>query len=151
MAELQPSRRTSWRLGAFVPAVLGLIAAAYLTVEHYSSSTTLACPESATINCAKVTTSSYSSFAGVPVALGGLIYFVVMVGLLTPGAWQLRALDWIRVAGAAIGVLSVFYLLWAELFRIDAICLWCSVVHLCTIAMFAGVVWYAMAARSAAP
>jgi uncharacterized membrane protein len=144
-------RWAALRLGALIPAVLGLVAAGYLTVEHYSSATTLACPESATINCAKVTTSSYSHFAGVPMALGGLIYFMVMVGLLTPAAWRLRVLDWVRVAGAAVGVLSVFYLLWAELFKIDAICLWCSVVHLCTIAMFAGVVWYTMAERAATP
>jgi uncharacterized membrane protein len=26
---------------------------------------------------------------------------------------------------------------WAELFRIDAICLWCTVVHALTVALFA--------------
>jgi uncharacterized membrane protein len=31
----------------------------------------------------------------------------------------------------------VVYLVWAELFRIDAICLWCTVVHALTIALFA--------------
>ena len=148
MGDQRTSRSASWRLGAFVPAVVGLVAAAYLTIEHFSSSTTLACPESATINCAKVTTSSYSHVAGVPVALAGLIYFVVMVGLLTPAAWRSRALDPVRLGAAAVGVLSVFYLVWAELFRIDAICLWCTVVHLCTIAMFGGIVWYMTAERS---
>lgn len=150
MADEQAGGLASWRLAAFVPALVGLVAAAYLTIEHYSASTTLACPESATINCAKVTTSSYSHVAGVPVALAGLLYFVVMVALLTPAAWRVRALDPVRVAGAVVGVLSVFYLVWAELFRIDAICLWCSVVHLCTVVMFGGIVWYSMAERPAA-
>jgi uncharacterized membrane protein len=31
----------------------------------------------------------------------------------------------------------VVYLVWAELFRIDAICLWCTVVHALTVAPFA--------------
>jgi uncharacterized membrane protein len=31
----------------------------------------------------------------------------------------------------------VFYLVWAELFRINAICLWCTVVHALTLAVFA--------------
>ena len=137
-----------WRLGALIPAVLGLIAAGYLTIEHYTSSTTLACPETSAINCAKVTTSSYSHVAGVPVALAGLLYFVVMVALLAPPAWHSRRLDVVRIAGAVLGVVSVFYLVWAELFRINAICLWCTAVHICTVAMFAGVVWYTMAARS---
>jgi uncharacterized membrane protein len=139
-----------WRLGALIPAVLGLFAAGYLTIEHYTSSVTLACPETSAINCAKVTTSSYSHVAGVPVALAGLLYFVVMVALLTPAAWRSRRLDLVRVAGVVLGVVSVFYLVWAELFRINAICLWCTVVHVCTVAMLGGVVWYTMAARSEA-
>jgi uncharacterized membrane protein len=133
-----------WRLGALIPAVLGLIAATYLTVEHFSSSTTLACPESATINCAKVTTSSYSHLAGIPVAVGGLAYFVVMVGLLTPWAWRIRALDPVRLVAAGLGVVSVLYLLWAELFKINAICLWCTAVHICTVVMAGAVLWYTM-------
>jgi uncharacterized membrane protein len=137
-----------WRLGALVPAVLGLVAAGYLTVEHYTSATTLACPETSAINCAKVTTSSYSHIAGVPVALAGLFYFVVMVALLSPAAWRSRRLDMVRAVGVVLGVVSVFYLVWAELFRINAICLWCTVVHVCTVTMFGGVVWYTMAARS---
>ena len=127
---------------ALLPAVVGLAAAVYLTVEHFASSLTLACPESATINCQKVTTSSYSHLLGVPVALGGAIYFVVMIALLSPPAWAVRALDPVRVAAAVLGVVSVLYLVWAELFRIDAICIWCTVVHVCTVWMFGAVLWY---------
>ncbi|MBE7187063.1 vitamin K epoxide reductase family protein [Jatrophihabitans endophyticus] len=133
---------TRYGLGSLVPAVLGLAVAIYLTVEHFTSSLTLACPESATVNCQKVTTSSYSHLLGVPVALGGAIYFVVMVGLLSPPAWAVRALDPVRVVAVVLGVVSVLYLVWAELFRIDAICIWCTVVHVCTVWMFGAVLWY---------
>jgi len=54
-----------------VLCLVGLAVSAYLTVEHYSSSTTLACPESATINCVKVTTSSYSELLDYVTAPGG--------------------------------------------------------------------------------
>jgi uncharacterized membrane protein len=37
-------------------------------------------------------------------------------------------------------MVSVLYLLWAELFKIDAICLFCTGVHLLTFALFALVV-----------
>ena len=134
-------RRLHW--AALLPAVLGLGASIYLTVEHFSSSTTFACPENATVNCQKVTTSSYSHLLGVPVALGGAVYFLVMVALVSPPAWRVAVLDRVRVAAAGLGVMAVLYLLWAELFRIDALCLWCTVVHVCTVWLFGAVLWYA--------
>jgi uncharacterized membrane protein len=134
---------TRWRWGALVPAVLGLAASIYLTVEHYTASTSFACPENATVNCQKVTSSSYSHLLGVPVALGGALYFVVMVALVSPPAWRSPLLDRLRVVAAGLGVVAVLYLLWAELFRIDAICLWCTVVHVCTVWLLGAVLWYA--------
>src|SRR6478672_11845602 len=58
-------------------ASLGLAISSYLTVEHYSGSTALACPENAAINCAKVTTSSWSRLGGIPVAVLGLFVTIL--------------------------------------------------------------------------
>jgi len=33
------------------------------------------------------------------------------------------------------------YLVYIELFRVDAICLWCTGVHVCTVLMFGAVLW----------
>ncbi|MGZ4610364.1 MAG: vitamin K epoxide reductase family protein [Actinomycetes bacterium] len=121
---------------------VGLAVSAYLTYEHYSAATTLACPNTGSINCVKVTTSSYSSFLGIPVALLGLLFFAALTPLCIPAAWRSRHL-WVaraRLAAVAGGVLFVLYLVWAELFRIDAICLWCTAVHAVTVALFAVVV-----------
>jgi uncharacterized membrane protein len=122
--------------------VLGLADAAYLTYEHYTASTTLACSDSGAINCLKVTTSSYAKVAGVPVALLGLVFFVVMTALCLPAAWESgrENVSRARVAWAAVGMASVIYLVWVELFRVDAICLWCTGVHVLTFALFALVV-----------
>jgi uncharacterized membrane protein len=120
-------------------SVLGLGVAGYLTFEHFTSSSTLACSDNGAINCLKVTTSSYSAVAGVPVAVLGLVYFVVMLVLQLPPIWRrtepivrLGRLGW-----AIAGVATVLYLLYAELFAIDAICLWCTAVHVLTVALFA--------------
>jgi len=43
----------------------------------------------------------------------------------------------------AIGAISVLYLVYIELFKVDAICLWCTAVHVCTIALLATVLWRA--------
>jgi uncharacterized membrane protein len=146
-ARTSPAERTvvapsapRWaRLGSLILAVAGLGVSVSLTVEHYSSSTTLACPETGVVNCVKVTTSSYSTLAGVPVALLGLLFFAGMSVLCSSVAWR-SASPWVgrtRLAGAVTGVVMVVYLVWAELFRIDAICLWCTVVHALTVALFA--------------
>ena len=140
----QPDQRARLRPGALVPAVLGLAFAIYLTVEHYTPSTTLACPESATVNCQKVTTSSYSHVLGIPVALLGAVYFVVMTVLVLPPAWRAGPLRPVRLLGAVVGMISVLYLVWAELFQIGAICLYCTAVHVCTLALFGGVLWYSI-------
>ena len=128
-------------IAALIISVLGLAISTYLTIEHYSSSSLLACPESATINCVKVTTSRWSVIAGVPIAVLGLLYFVAMTALLVPAAWQRPQLDRVRVAGVGLGAAMVLYLVYVELFEVDAICLWCTGVHVCVIALFGVVLW----------
>ena len=119
---------------------------AYLTFTHYTDPTALACPETGIVNCTAVTTSSWSVILGVPVALIGLLWAAGMTVLNSPWAWRSRApwLDRARLALSGAGALMVFYLVYVELFRVDAICLWCTGVHLTTIVLF-GVV---LAARS---
>ncbi|MET1007708.1 MAG: vitamin K epoxide reductase family protein [Propionibacteriaceae bacterium] len=124
-----------------VVSLVGLAISVYLTIEHFTGSTTLACPEGATINCEKVTSSSWSTLVGVPVALLGLAYFVVMTFLLTPAAWRRRALDPVRIAGAVAGAAMVLYLIWIELFKVNAICLWCTAVHIVTVILLTTVLW----------
>lgn len=131
---------------SLVLCVLGLLDSAYLTYEHFTSSATLACSDTGAINCLKVTTSSYASIAGVPVAVLGLVFFVVMTALCLPAAWRSAspAVHRARLAASVVGLLMVFYLVYVELFRLDAICLWCTFVHVLTFALF-GVVAVATA------
>lgn len=126
-----------------VLAALGLAVSGYLTYEHFTSSTTLACSDNGAINCLKVTTSAQSKFVGIPVALLGLCYFAAMIPLCLPVAWRdprpsLRAA---RVAAATLGVGFICYLLYAELFVIRSICLWCTGVHVLTFALFVAVLF----------
>ena len=131
---------TRWApLTSTVLCLVGLAAAAYLTFEHFTESKTLACSGKGTFNCLKVTTSSYSKVLGMPVALLGLIFFVVMTVLCLPPLWRRRSLmiARIRLAAASIGMLSVFYLVYVEVFKVDAICPFCTGVHVVTFLLFA--------------
>jgi uncharacterized membrane protein len=117
-----------------VLAVVGLLVSVYLTYEHFTDNATLACSIGGVVDCAKVTTSAWSTFLGVPVALLGLVFFVVTLGLCLPQVWRRpeRWLDAARLGWMTIGLGMALYLVWAELYRIHAICLWCTVVHVVT-------------------
>jgi uncharacterized membrane protein len=125
---------------------VGLVLSAYLTVEHWRSPATLACPATATVNCARVTTSEQSILLGVPVAVLGVAFFAAMLALCLPAAWRSRRLDRVRLGLAAVGVAFVVYLVFAELFLVNALCLWCTAVHVVAVGLF-GTVAFAIAAR----
>lgn len=120
--------------------------ASYLTFTHYADPAALACPDSGVVNCTLVTTSSWSVVLGVPVAVLGLAWALAMAALTTPWAWRAEArwVDQARVAVSVVGVATVLYLVYVELFRIGAICLWCTAIHVTAVGLF-GVV---LAARA---
>ncbi|NYJ74169.1 vitamin K epoxide reductase family protein [Allobranchiibius huperziae] len=119
-------------------SVLGLAVSIYLTYEHFTGSSTLACSGSGQVDCLKVTTSQWSKLFGIPVAMLGLLFFVAMTAVCLPPVWR-RAPRWVdlaRIAATGVGLVMVFYLIWAEFFRIHAICLWCTGVHVITFVLF---------------
>ncbi|MEO7449135.1 MAG: vitamin K epoxide reductase family protein [Humibacillus sp.] len=136
--------RPAWLVGSsLLLGAAGLAVSAYLTYEHLTDNATLACSIGGVVDCAKVTTSAWSTFLGVPVALLGLLFFVVMIGLCLPRVWRSRAtwLDGWRLGWATVGLGMALYLVWAELYRIHAICLWCTGVHVLTFALWAVVLF----------
>jgi uncharacterized membrane protein len=122
-----------------VVSVLGLVDSVYLTYEHFTESGTFACPENPTINCVKVTTSPESHVFGIPVAVLGLAFFLFMVVVNSRWGWRApwAAVHWARLGSVVVGIVFVLYLIWAELFRINAICLFCTAVHIFTFILFA--------------
>ena len=76
-------------LTSFVLSLVGLAVSAYLTIEHYTTTALLSCPDTGAINCVKVTSSTYSKVAGVPVALLGLLFYIGMVVLCSPKVWRM--------------------------------------------------------------
>lgn len=119
--------------------VLGLLVSVYLTYEHYTGSSTLACPATGAIDCAKVTSSAWASILGVPVAPLGVVFFAVMLVLCRPTMLRRddRRLDLARLGFCGVGLVMALYLLWVELFQVHAICLWCTGVHILTFLLFA--------------
>lgn len=141
-----------WRIASLAAAVAGIGVSGYLTFAHYTSPRVLACSASGLVNCEKVTTSAQSVVAGVPVAVLGLAWFALMALLALRRLWNdpspwLAALRWVCGLG---GMGMVVYLVYAELFLIGSICLWCTVAHALAFVVFITVLLGAPAPGSGA-
>jgi len=99
-------------------ALVGIAVAGYLTYARHAE-TTIACT---TGGCEAVQSSEYAELAGMPVAALGLAAYLFLLCTAFFNA------DVARVAGAVAavsGALFAAYLLYVQLFLIDAICRWC--------------------------
>jgi uncharacterized membrane protein len=107
------------RTTGFVLVVLGLGIAGYLVYIHYADIDPIC---NIAHGCHKVQTSAYAKLAGVPVALLGLIgYVVIFAALIVDGEIGRMA----AALTALVGFGFSMYLTYRELFTIDAICQWC--------------------------
>lgn len=126
------------QITTLVLALAGLGVSIYLTIAHFTESALAGCSESGLVNCTKVTTSPESYVFGIPVAVLGLAFFVFAVAIMSPWAWQSsrREVHLARIASMVVGIGFVLYLLYAELFTIGSICLYCTSVHVITFVLF---------------
>jgi uncharacterized membrane protein len=121
---------------SLVLSLAGLAVSAYLTVTHFASGALL-CAEGEVIDCGTVTSSEQSELFGIPVAVLGLAFFAFLTVACLPFAWRSEALHWARLVSAGVGVLFVVYLVAAEFLLIGKVCLWCTAVHVITLALAA--------------
>jgi uncharacterized membrane protein len=137
-------------LTTLILSLAGLADSIYLTVEHLTSKTIAACPDTGLINCTKVTTSAQSHFLGLPVSELGLAFFVFMVAVNTPWAWRSTwpAIYWARLGSVIVGMIFVLWLVYAEVVVIGNICLFCTAVHVITFLLF-GLLMYHASSRPA--
>jgi uncharacterized membrane protein len=110
------ARRLRAAIAAF--ALVGAAVAAYLTTVHYAHVS----PVCTTGGCEQVQRSSYAELRGVPVAVLGLVAYLVIAAT---AAWRGLVPAAVGALLALVGVAFSGYLLWAQIARIHAICQWC--------------------------
>jgi uncharacterized membrane protein len=122
-------------IAILVLCLLGIGDAGYLTYVHYAGLKVL-CLSSG--GCETVQASRYAKLDGVPVALLGLIGYVVILGSLALRGELGRMIGF---AVALIGFGFSAYLTYRELFTIHAICQWCvgSAVLMTALVVLSGV------------
>lgn len=106
-------------------ATIGFADATHLTISHYTGAD-LRCGVNG--GCNAVTTSSYSQVFGIPVALGGAIYYgsVILLSVAyldTKKKRFLQILTWMPIAG----LLASVWFVYVQLFILYTICIYCMV------------------------
>jgi uncharacterized membrane protein len=149
------------QITTLVLAIIGLADSSYITVQEESGGVLAGCSEKAgLVDCGAVIHSPESVIFGVPVAVFGIVFFAFMTAIMSPQAWRSPRRDiWqLRLASQFAGIGFVIYLIYAELFEVGNICLYCTSVHILTFLLFvltmvAATIWGAppQTRRTAAP
>lgn len=128
-AEMQ-TRSFYPRMAAALLALLGLLDAAYLTLNHYQPALGLVCPIGG--GCETVQTSRWSTLppgGGIPVALVGVIGYALLLFLAVMSLQRERlgglSLPSLLLLVASGGLLGSLYFVALQLWVIRAICFWC--------------------------
>ena len=119
------------RVSSAVVGAIGLGIAGYLTVVHYDGGTPVC---AISHGCATVQQSDYAEFAGLPVALLGVIgYAGILLTLLRDDETARAATAFLALVGAGFSA----WLTYVEVAKLDAICIWCVGSAVCMVALAA--------------
>ena len=136
------SPRARWWILGF--ALAGLVFASWSAWVHYRLVTepgyTSVCDVSAAFNCSQVYLSRYGSFAGVPVALFGMVWFglvALIAAFAAPDPDKKRSAAAAYVfALATIGVAVILYLGYTSFFVLRTGCLLCMGTYAAVLGIF---------------
>ncbi|QQG42290.1 MAG: vitamin K epoxide reductase family protein [Candidatus Giovannonibacteria bacterium] len=104
---------------------IGFTDAVYLTATHYAGAN-VAC--GALEGCDKVLASAYSVFAGLPVALLGAIYYLLLIAfLLCYLATKQKRFLFVAAGLTPVGFLVSVWFLYLQIFVIKALCFYCLI------------------------
>ncbi|HLD39724.1 MAG TPA: vitamin K epoxide reductase family protein [Candidatus Nanoarchaeia archaeon] len=144
-------QRKHFTIAILILSIMGLITSSYLTYNHYYPSLDgSVCDITASISCTVVNSGIYSTIFGIPVAIYGLIWFIVS-GVLSwisfTNQKMISKLVWWNI----VGLLSVFYFIYIE-FLLSTFCPFCTVVHvLVTTSLILSVIAYKQFYKSELP
>ena len=127
-----------------VLATLGLLASIASSYVHYrlltDASYTSVCDINTSFSCTQAYLSRYGSLWGVPVAIGGVIFFALVLliaGIAGRSASPARETAPAYIfALSTIGLAVVLYLGWASYFVLRTFCILCAITYVAVIALF---------------
>ncbi|MGW1882717.1 vitamin K epoxide reductase family protein [Streptomyces sp. NPDC001970] len=138
------SRGFAWLL--IVTGAAGLLASWVITIDKFrlleDPGFTPGCSLNPVVSCGNIMKSEQAAAFGFPNPMLGLVSYAVVIGVgagLLAGA-RYRRWFWLALnAGAFFGVAFCTWLQFQSLYRISALCLWCSLAWVATILLFCSV------------
>ncbi|MDT7807461.1 MAG: hypothetical protein QOJ70_1274 [Acidobacteriota bacterium] len=116
-------RERLWNALAAVVALIGVLDASYLTIEHLSGNS-VRCM--IVTGCDEVLQSAYATFAGgVPVAAVGAVAYFTVFSLATLSAFGYRGAQRLLAPLVALMFLATLWFLYLQAFVIRAFCVYC--------------------------
>jgi uncharacterized membrane protein len=109
----------------------GVGVSVYLTDVHYAKAP-LVCSTNGIVNCERVLSSGYSTVAGVPLSVGGIVWFAVTLLLASLALVRRPEPGWLQpaqVLWGLLGLATVLYLVGVEAVALGVICAWCTALH----------------------
>lgn len=107
-----------------IVAVGGIAVSSVSLYEHFATSTTSFCNFSDTFNCDLVNRSAYSTVLGVPVALIGIVGYLLVAALATVYRNQAQTPVLLLIA-SVVGLGFALYLAYVEKFVLGVWCVLC--------------------------
>lgn len=119
------------QLAGVLVSLAGVAVSIYLTVLHYQG-VVPGCPVTGPINCEVVLSSPYAVIAGtaVPTSAAGIVWFAISAVSFALPVGRLR------IAWSGIGLATVLYLVFVEIVKLGAVCLWCTASHVLVVVLF---------------
>lgn len=103
-------------------SLIGLLVSLYLLINKWMENSYLYCPSS---GCEKVSLSSYSELMGLPVSLIGVLGYLIIFNMLIFKRNNIKFSS-LFLLTTGMGFLFSSYLIYTSIFKIGAICFWCT-------------------------
>lgn len=116
-------------------SVLGLVSSIYLVMLHFSPELSDVCKLGESFDCDKVNKSSYSEIFGIPVAILGALYYILITVISSIFLFKDKLLSNVNMLDlfnalffiTTIGLLFSVYLTYHEAFTLKTYCIFCVV------------------------
>jgi uncharacterized membrane protein len=132
LEDLEPTRGRWIPFAAAFVALLGLLDAGYLTIQHYTEAPV---PCSIVAGCETVLTSAYAQFYGIPTAAYGAFAYFVAFAFAILAAYGNRLMWKLFGVQVVIMALVTCWLIYLQAFVIGAFCQFCLLSALTTFSL----------------
>ena len=135
------SRSRRWMAALALAGVAAAAVSTYVHAQIVSDPAHVSfCDINARVSCTQVYQSRYGSVAGIPVALGGVVWFAGVLLLVLASARGPAAsrenVDGYLLVWSTVGLAVAMYMAYASFFVLQTVCLLCLVVYVAVVGIF---------------